>query len=44
MKINFTKWGKGTFHTPHFSVIVNETYTQISFVVINYHWWIIINK
>jgi hypothetical protein len=44
MKINFTKWSKGTFNTPHISVIVNEEYTQISFVVINYHWWIIINK
>ena len=42
MKINFCKWG--SYHTPYFSLIPNRDYTQISFVVLNFHWWIIINK
>ena len=44
MKINYCKFYKGTYHSPHISVIVSETYTQISFVIINHHFWIIINK
>jgi hypothetical protein len=43
MKINFTRWTK-TYHTPHFGFIVNEDYYQLSFIVWNFHWWIIINK
>jgi hypothetical protein len=43
MKVNFTKWGK-VYHTPHLSFINNETCYQISFIILNYHWWIIINK
>jgi len=44
MKINYTRWGKETFKTPHFSIINNKDYIQVSFVVWNFHWWIIINK
>lgn len=49
MKIHFTKWSKGTFHTPHFIIIRSKGiysndpgYTQVSFVVANLHWWVII--
>lgn len=42
-KINFTRWTR-TYHTPHFSFIPSEDYYQFSFVVLNFHWWIIINK
>lgn len=42
MKINFTKWK--TYHTPYLSFIPNEYYYQVSFVILNYHWWIIINR
>jgi hypothetical protein len=44
MKINYCKWSKGTYHSPHLSVMRNEDYTQISFVILNHHFWIIINK
>jgi hypothetical protein len=43
MKINFTKWNS-TYHTPHLSIIPNDDYIQVSFVVLNFHWWIIINR
>lgn len=43
MKINYTKWDR-TYSTPYITVINSDTYIQVSFVVLCYHWWIIINK
>lgn len=42
-KINFTKWG-AKYCTPYLCIIPNKDYYQISFVVLNYHWWVIINR
>ena len=41
--INYTKWTK-TYHTPHISIIIDKDYIQVSFIVLCYHFWIIINK
>lgn len=46
MKINFTKF-RDVYHSPHLSVVIAKTYgnyIQISFVVLNFHWWIQIHK
>jgi len=42
MKINHTKWR--SYSTPYLGIINSEDYVQISFVVLNHHFWIIINK
>lgn len=42
MKITFTKWR--SYNTPYFCFIPNETYYQISFVILNYHWWVSIKR
>ena len=51
MKINYTKWGVNNrkegwqFATPYINIIRSKSYeyTQISFVIGNHHWWVIIN-
>ena len=43
MKINHTKWHK-KYHTPHISVIDNTDYVQISLIILNHHWWVIVEK
>lgn len=49
MKINYTKWGANNnkerwqFATPYINVIKSKSYTQISFVIGDHHWWVIIN-
>lgn len=45
-KVHFSKWKK-TYHTPHFCIINaldwrSDPYLQISFVVLGFHWWIIV--
>lgn len=42
MKIHFAKWR--TYHTPHFTFIPDPEYVQISFVVYNLHWWVILKR
>jgi hypothetical protein len=44
MKLSFhkTRWSPKTFRTPHIGVIVNDDHTQISFVVANFHFWVIV--
>ena len=42
MKIYKTKWK--TYSTPYLNFIPNDTYLQISFIIWNYHFWVIINK
>lgn len=50
MKIGHANWGR-KYSSPYISIIYNKTtypgypgYIQISFVIWNQHWWIIINK
>ena len=42
MKIHFDKWR--TYHTPHFTFIPDPEYIQISFVVLNLHWYVIFKR
>mgnify|MGYP006277766499 CR=1 FL=1 len=42
MKVGHAKWR--SYHTPHFTFIPSKDYYQISFVVFNHHWWVIINR
>ena len=44
MKINYANWGRNYFNTPHIGIIFNKEYIQMSLVILNHHWWIIINK
>ena len=43
MKINHVTWEK-VYSFPYFCLIVNKDYYQLSFVILNHHWWIIINR
>ena len=49
MKIHHTTWGRH-YSTPYITVLPYkgdhfiQGYIQISFVIWNHHWWIIINK
>ena len=42
MKIEFARWR--TYHTPHFTFVPDHQYWQLSFVVWNFHWWVIVKR
>lgn len=42
-KINYANWGK-SYRTPQLAWTINQEYYQLSFIVWNYHWWILIAK